>query len=383
MPRNTRGETDFTENQNTGTFLPASATQTDSRGRKYILLDDGSKFFTLPQDAGSARDSGGSFHKPANWNPRTGEWEPGGVDWQSVGLWLSAAAIGGYAASAYEPVAATVSAGTGAGAAGAGTAAGTSAGVGIGESGAVTGLAGSGFGSAGTGVATGAGVGGAAAGTGAATGGGTAEGVGSTAWAGLPDGVAGSGGIVGGTSAANVGGGLASSGGLGSLGWATLAGNVGSQAVGAYLNYKANSASTAAEAEANKAALDFAKQVYEQERQDSAPYRQLGASSVNTLAQIMGQPATSVPPKDLPMQTDPNHIVPGQPFPASMVPGSPSNAALVPMIGPDGSRKSVPPDQVAHWISLKARVDDSAAPQNAMMQPQQGRTISDVMARGA
>ncbi len=162
--------------------------------------------------------------------------------------------------------------------------------------------------------------------------------------------------LAAGSGAAAAGGGaaLGASSGLGALGWASLAGNVGSQAVGAYLQNKGINA----EAEGNREALDFTKKVYEQERADSAPYRALGQGSVQTLAQLMGQPQA-------PQGYNPNAPQGPNQAPPPAAPGvnvgDPRLGAGVLMVAPTGEEKLVPSDQVQHWISKGASVKSGGA----------------------
>jgi len=180
----------------------------------------------------------------------------------------------------------------------------------------------------------------------------------------------------------------AATGGLGSLGWASLAANVGSQAVGAYLNARANNRATDAEAQANKDALDFTKEVYATERADSAPYRAIGANSVAALGSLMGFPsaqqaAQAQQGQPLPGAT-PTHIIPGQNFPSSWVPGSPfaaggAQSAMVTMRKGD-EVSQVPQKDVAHWQSLGAEVVSGPTPTAPVMpRAPQAPTLDNLM----
>jgi len=260
-------------NPKTGTFLPPEATKDDGDGRKYVVWPDGSKFYLRPQ-AGSPLyfqgSNGGMLHNPDAWNPKTGQWEPGGVDWGKLGPWLGLAGIGGGVAAA----ALASTAGPAAVSAANASAAGGSA--------------------AGLGPSTAANI--------AAT---------STAAGSVPAALA-----------PSVGGSVAGAG-LGSLGWASLAANVGSQAVGAYLQNKANNKATDAQSKAAAEALAFLKDKDARQYAELEKYRNLGAGALDIEAGLLGIPLPKGNPVPINAATDPNHIQPGQPFPASMVPGSP------------------------------------------------------------
>ncbi len=131
----------------------------------------------------------------------------------------------------------------------------------------------------------------------------------------------------GGTAAGTAGtvaGTAAAAKGLGALGWASLAGNLGSQAVGGILQYKAGNKATDAQSKAAEEALAFLKERDARNYADLATYRNAGQAA--TLKGMALQGLSAPPLNPTPMATNPNSIPAGQPFPASWVPGNPINA---------------------------------------------------------
>lgn len=255
-------------NPNTGTFTDGAAPM-DAQGRRYVIWPDGTKFYLRP-DAGSPLyfqgSGGGMVHKPDSWNPKTGQWEKGGVDWSALGPWLGLAAIGG--ASAVAALSASAPAA----------------------------VASQSVAAAGGASAAGAGAAGAAAGTAA-------------------------GGVAAGTTAAATGGAVAAGSSL----WGYVAPSIigaGAQLGGAYLQSRSNSKAAELEAQGTKAALDWAKEQAALERGDLAPYRALGVQGISKLQELGG--LTSPPGNPVPQAQNPNSIIPGQSFPASWMTGGKS-----------------------------------------------------------
>lgn len=123
--------------------------------------------------------------------------------------------------------------------------------------------------------------------------------------------------------------------------------------------YAANKASNAAkqaaaqQTDAGNRALDLQRQMYEQQRADEAPYRQMGYGALNTLSSMMGGMGGATPmggPSSRPTLQKQGAIAGGG------VSLSNLGGGRVMMAAPNGQRQMVPADQVAHYQALGAQV---------------------------
>ena len=84
----------------------------DAQGRQYAYVN-GQKVYARPigmnasggvtydpSQLASFNNSGGMIHKPSTWNPTTGQYDAGGLDWGALGPLLGLAGIGGVAGAA-------------------------------------------------------------------------------------------------------------------------------------------------------------------------------------------------------------------------------------------------------------------------------------------
>jgi hypothetical protein len=78
----------------TGWMSPQSDVLTDSRGLKYVMLN-GQPYYLKPDTYGGTH-SGGVFHNPDQWNPQTGTWSSGGLNWGAVLPISAGIAMGAY-----------------------------------------------------------------------------------------------------------------------------------------------------------------------------------------------------------------------------------------------------------------------------------------------
>ena len=113
--------TDFNESASLGA---RGEVQYDERGRPYLLLGDGRRYYLQPEDT-SDRPQGGFLRGAGHWNPKTAEWEQGGVQGGNllslgVGGLLTGGALSALGAFGGAGGAGNAAAGSGAGAAGIG-----------------------------------------------------------------------------------------------------------------------------------------------------------------------------------------------------------------------------------------------------------------------
>lgn len=292
----TDGEAAFYVKQPDGTYVQAVTRPVDSvdpSGRGITHYDPSKQlFFNVDNKGKTAYESraltnneaaptgGGLLHHNPVWNPSTGQYEEGGLDWGNIaslgiggvltGGVISAAAGPGTAVAADTPVLEGTAAGPGAASV-------TSAGVlpsttiGTGAVGPITGGAGASLGELGTGAGTiGAGVG---TGVDSATA--------------IPSGAAAS----PASAAPTIGGSTATGTSL----WSKLAGYgipVAGQVIGAAIQANAQGNATDAQAKAAADALAFEKDILAKKQAALSPYAALGGIAL----QHLGLPASTAPP---------------------------------------------------------------------------------------
>jgi hypothetical protein len=159
---------------------------------------------------------------------------------------------------------------------------------------------------------------------------------------------------------------------------ATIIGVGGSAAIQAYGAHKASKAAKEAAATQSASAdqaLALQKQMYDQTRQDLAPYRETGNTALSSLSSFLGLPANTpsptvpaaTPPAGLAPQAGapPSHQLPqlqtpvgGQPYGPGhgyvAAPPSQPGSVLVMLRAPNGQTKQVPADQVDYYVSRGA-----------------------------
>ncbi len=118
---------------------------------------------------------------------------------------------------------------------------------------------------------------------------------------------------------------------------------------------QADASTKAAEidAQGNKDALDWTKQVYNRDQEALNPYTQIGGSAMTTLGQALGLPAPK-PYQPITTPIDPNHIAPGPGAPGSASLFTGGQTIMVPLIGKDGTPKSVPASEASYWMARGA-----------------------------
>lgn len=160
----------------------------------------------------------------------------------------------------------------------------------------------------------------------------------------------------GASTATTAGAGLTGAGAGGSSIWKSLAtvaapvaGNLASQV----LQTKADKEAARIQQEAADRALAEQKRIYEQSRSDSAPYRQMGITSLNRLYEGLGLTPAQLPP-DMPSAPQTPASAPTQ-APSAPPPTAPTQAPTnlnalaqpVTMKTPDGRTLQIPPEHVA------------------------------------
>lgn len=131
--------------------------------------------------------------------------------------------------------------------------------------------------------------------------------------------------------------------------------------------YAANKASkTAKDAAATQTdygnrALDLQRQMYETQRADEQPYRQMGYGALNTLSSMMGGMGGSMPSAPMSAPSGGGMGMPSQPQGAAGLTlanlgGVPRSQGMVMMAAPNGQRQMVRSDQVAHYQQMGAQV---------------------------
>lgn len=144
--------------------------------------------------------------------------------------------------------------------------------------------------------------------------------------------------------------------------WETIARTaapVATALVGAKIAANANDKAAQLEADAADKAAQVQKDIYQQNRTDTAGYRNLGNSSLSALANLTGQPNPITTP------TIPSAAAVGPTLaslanpqaPTSQTPVAPPMAApMVTLRAPNGKVAQIPQDQANHYIQLGAQV---------------------------
>jgi len=152
----------------------------------------------------------------------------------------------------------------------------------------------------------------------------------------------------------------------------------GANLAGNYLQSRQIDKATQAQVDAANKALELQRRIYEQQRSDLSPYRNIGSSSVSELSRLMGLPAASdtttpffqpqggsgAPAAPLvtgptgapaPHQTNPNNApVVGQAVPRTL--SGLAGDGMVNMVSPDGRPARVPQNQVQAALAAGGRM---------------------------
>jgi hypothetical protein len=147
--------------------------------------------------------------------------------------------------------------------------------------------------------------------------------------------------------------------------------------VGAKMQSNAAKKAAAVQTDYGNRALDLQKQMYEQDRADQQPYRNIGYGALNTLGSMMGpkfnqggggfQPSmggggggfsfNGPPSPSSPMGGGGGFMGGPRPGGSGQTPmASGSGGGMVLMQAPNGQTKQIPREQVAHYQQMGARV---------------------------